>query len=337
VPVGTGKPTYVIAEIGSNHDRDLSQAKTLIDEAIAAGADAVKFQTFRYEDLFHDETNDSETREFYEEAALPFDWHAELQAYAQQQGTTFLSTPTHPEAVDLLERLDLPAYKVGSPQVSADPDLIADVASLGKPMLISSGLGGYGPVENALDACLVAGLHDVAVLHCISEYPTDPSAAQLRRIARLNQAFGTIVGYSDHTQSYRIPVAAVSLGADIVEKHFTVDRNLEGPDHSFALEPPAFEEMVDGIREVEAALGHGLKYGPSESETEMLEQVKLKLVADEPLPSGTPVTPRRVRLNRSPEGLPRELLSQLVADNVVTATDLESGDLIRWQDITDPQ
>lgn len=334
VTVGTGHQTYVIAEVGSNHDQDIDQGKALIDEAVAAGADAVKFQTFRYDDLFHDETTDAETHEFYKGVSLPFDWHAELQAYTQEQGATFLSTPTHPEAVDLLENIDVPAYKIGSPQVIADPDLIADVAKLGKPMLISSGLGGYGPVENALDACLGAELYDVAVLHCISEYPTNPAAAQLRRITRLQRAFGTIVGYSDHTESSTIPAGAVCLGADIVEKHITLDRTLDGPDHHFALEPAEFAEMVDGIREMESGLGHGLKYGPTNSEQDIREDVQLKLVADDHLPAGTPITRARVRLRRSPQGLPREVLPQLTADEVVTAAAVEPGDLLQWQNLT---
>jgi len=335
VPVGSGEPTYVIAEIGSNHGQDLSQAKAHIDEAVSAGADAVKFQTFRYSDLFHDETTDEEVRAFFEDVSLPFDWHDELQRYTNRQGATFLSTPTHPEAVTLLEEIDVPAYKIGSPQVATDPDLISEVASLDKPMLVSSGLSGYGPVEEALETCRSRGQYDVAVLHCVSEYPADPSDAQLRRIDRLKRAFGTIVGYSDHTESRTIPVGAVSLGADIVEKHFTLDRSLDGPDHPFALEPDAFGEMVDNIREIDSAIGSGLKFGPSDAETEMLEEVQLKLVADESLPAGTPITDEHVRLRRSPRGIPRETLSRLMTDGVVTGTDLEPGDLIRWRDLAD--
>jgi len=335
VTIGRGEQTYIIAEIGSNHNQDLDQAKAHINEAAAAGADAVKFQTFRFDDLYHQETTEQETKEFYENVSLPFDWHAELQEYAHGQDVTFLSTPTHPEALELLEDIDVPAYKIGSPQVAVDPDLIADVATCGKPMLVSSGLGGYGSVEDALDSCLEAGLHDIAVLHCISEYPTDPSAAQLRRIARLQRALGTIVGYSDHTESTTIPAGAVCLGADIVEKHFTLDRTLDGPDHHFALEPAEFAEMAEGIREIDSGLGNGLKFGPTESEQESRESVKLKLVAADRLPTDTAVTRDCVRLRRSPDGIPRSVLDDLVADGVRTSTDIGAGELIRWQDLTD--
>jgi sialic acid synthase SpsE len=331
--VGPDAPTYIIAEIGSNHNRDLELTKKLIDSAAKAGADAVKFQTLDYDKLFHDPTTDDEVAELYERIELPEDWHGELQEYAKKAGLTFFSSPTYPEAVDLLSDLGVPVYKVASAQVASDPNLIHRIATEGKPMIISTGLGGYTQVEQALRACLDAENREVAVLHCVSEYPTEANDAHLNRIRRLETAFGTVTGFSDHTASLHIPSAAVAVGADVIEKHITLDRDLEGPDHHYAREPDEFEEMVDGIREVELAMGLGVKLGATEEEKELRDKVRLKLVTEEDITEGTILNSDCVTLRRSPGGIPADLLDELEG-NVRFLRDLRSGKLITWDCIT---
>jgi sialic acid synthase SpsE len=332
--VGPGEPTFIIAEIGSNHDQDLSQAKNIIDIAASAGADAVKFQTLDYDELFHDPTTDEQTAELYDEIELPTEWYPTLSAYAAEHGMAFLSSPTYQAAVDLLEDIDVPAYKIASAQVVSDQPLIRQAASTGKPLFLSAGLGGMSHIEQSLQSCLDAGNSRVAVLHCVSEYPTEPADVHLRRINRLSSAFGTICGFSDHTMSTHIPAAAVAMGAQIVEKHITLDRTLAGPDHENALEPDEFERMVAGIREVNAAVGHGVKLAATGDETWLRDHVQLKLVTSTDVSSGTRLTEQLVTSRRSPHGIPHERLDELAEAGVTLKTDLSEGSLLRWSHLT---
>lgn len=331
--VGDGSPTYVIAEIGANHDCDKDRTKQLIDAAADAGADAVKFQTLDYDKQFHDPTTDDDVSELYDRIELPEAWYGELQEYAADAGVTFFTSPTYPGGVELLAEHDVPLYKIASAQVVSDPPLIRRIAAQGKPVILSTGLGGYGHIETALETCLEAGNRDVAVLHCISEYPTDPDAAQLRRVERLHDAFDTVVGFSDHTESTHIPAASVALGADVVEKHITLDRDSEGPDHHYAREPDEFATMVKGIREVEQSLGSGVKLAANEDEAWLRDHVQLKLVTDTPVEAGASLAEDHVTFRRSPEGIPREYLSELT-ENVRFARNLDSGALITWDRLT---
>lgn len=332
--IGPTEPTYVIAEIGSNHDQDLSQAKKLIDVAASAGSDAVKFQTLNYDELFHDPTTDDETAKLYDDIELPKEWYPILSKYAAEQGVEFLSSPTYPAAIDLLEDIGVPAYKLASAQVVSDQLVIRQAATTGKPLFLSTGLGGLSHIEQSLQTCLETGNNRVAILHCVSEYPTEPADAQLRRINRLSSAFGTICGFSDHTMSTHIPVAAVGMGAQIIEKHITLDRTLSGPDHGTALEPDEFERMVKGIREVDAAVGHGVKLAATTDETWLRDHVQMKLVAATDITSGTPLADHLVTSRRSPRGIPRERLDELVDAGVTVKTELSEGSILTWEALT---
>jgi sialic acid synthase SpsE len=198
-------------------------------------------------------------------------------------------------------------------------------------------MGGYGPVERAVTNALEVGNSEVALLHCISEYPTAPEDANIRRIERLQAAFGTVVGYSDHTMSVDIPVTSIALGSSIVEKHLTLDRTLSGPDHSFALEPDEFEEMVDAIREVESALGTGVKLAPSREEEEIRADVQLKLVLSTDVLSGQSLSPDVVCPRRSPDGIPYRLLDELDDTGITVKENLQEGTLITWNHLTNSE
>lgn len=263
--VGGGHPCFVIAEIGVNHNGDLELAHALIDAAVSAGADAVKFQTFVPELLAargapkaeYQKLRDSEVDQIamLAKLALSEDAHRELQAHAVAAGIVFLSSPFDDHSVELLRRLDVPAYKIPSGEVVNLP-MLRRIASIGRPILMSTGMCTLDEVAAAVDA--VAGA-PLALFHCVSSYPAAPQDCNLRAIATLRERFGVPVGWSDHAEGVSIAVAAVALGAQMIEKHITLDRALPGPDHAASLEPGELAAMVRSIRAVEDALGDGVK------------------------------------------------------------------------------
>ena len=260
-PVGPGEPTFVIAEAGSNHNGDLETAKELIDVAADAGADAVKFQTFRAEDLYVDDREmvddpDESTYALLESLEQPYEWIPELHEHCQSQDIQFMSSPfDERSAAELAEYV--PAFKVASFTLSHHP-FLEELATYDKPIIMSTGAHEREEVEEAVAVLRESGVEDIALLHCVSSYPTPPEEINVRAVERLNREFDTVVGFSDHTVEPAIaPAAAVALGASVVEKHFTLDKEMDGPDHSFALEPDGLQKMIEKIHQTEKALGHG--------------------------------------------------------------------------------
>jgi sialic acid synthase SpsE len=267
--VGAGQPVYVIAEAGSNHDRDFDQARRLIDVATEAGADAVKFQTFRADAIVAETPTRAKyldgilppgqtMSELFRTLELPREWHAGLKEHAESRGLDFLSTPFDHEAVDLLDELGVKAFKVASYELWHLP-LIRDVASRGKPLICSTGMASLADVQAAVDVVHETGNEGLILLHCVVNYPPPFGDLNLRAIETMRRAFGVPVGWSDHTPGWTAPVVATALGAAVIEKHFTTDRSRPGPDHRFALEPDELAQMVRAIRDAEAALGDGVK------------------------------------------------------------------------------
>jgi sialic acid synthase SpsE len=268
-PVGAGAPVYVIAEAGSNHDRDIDQARRLIDVAAEAGADAVKFQTFRADAIVAETTTRAEyldailppgqtMSELFAQLELPREWHEALAQHATDRGIDFLSTPFDHEAVDLLDALGVKAFKVATYELWHLP-LIRDIASRGKPIICSTGMANLADVQDAVDVVRETGNEQLILLHCVVNYPPPFADLNLRAIETMRAAFRVPVGWSDHTPGSLAPVVATALGAAVVEKHFTTDRARPGPDHPFALEPDELASMVKAIRDTEAALGTGIK------------------------------------------------------------------------------
>ena len=253
--VADENPPLIIAEIGNNHDGDLDQAKRLVAAAAAAGADAVKFQTYDPDRLVRP---GHQLYDFFKRYLLPRSWHEVLKAEAESAGLLFLSTPFDPDAAAFLVSLGVPALKIASSDLTNLP-LVRACAAHRLPLLLSSGMGTVNEISSALEAARSEGCDELAVLHCISLYPTPPEKIGLRAVPALRERFGLPVGFSDHSLSAAIPVAAVALGARIVEKHFTLDRNLPGPDHAVALEPDQFALMAEGCRDTAIALGKGDK------------------------------------------------------------------------------
>ena len=252
--VGEGYPTYVIAEAGLNHNGKFDLAKKLVVEAAKAGADAVKFQLFRAELLFS--AKNAYASDLFRGYELqPAQWK-ELAAFAKKVGITFFASPFDEESSDFLETLGVPAFKIASGDLTHIP-LLWHCAAKKKAMLVSTGQSDMKEVGEAVRAVLSTGNKNIVLLHCISNYPTQPQEAHLEMISRLNKTFHVPAGFSDHTIGFAVSIGAVALGARVIEKHFTLDTKLPGPDHHLSLEPEDMAMMVEGIRKVEVAVQKG--------------------------------------------------------------------------------
>jgi sialic acid synthase SpsE len=336
--VGPGLPAYVIAEIGSNHDRDLDKARALIDGAAAAGADAAKFQTYSGRRIYSRHTpafeylapltGERSPVELLEEIELPREWQRELADHAGSVGIDFFSTPFDHQAVAELDELGVPVLKIASFEI-VDVELIERAAATGRPLLISTGMATLGEIEDALAAARRGGASAVGLMQCVSLYPAADELQNLRSMETLRRAFGVPVGFSDHTLGIAVPIAAAALGACFIEKHFTLDKTAPGPDHPFALEPDELEAMVNGIRAAEAALGDGRKEGPSEEERrEMYRLGRRSLVATRAIPAGTALTREALTTKRPGFGIRPKDIDLVLGRPVVR--DVEEDEVLTW-------
>lgn len=314
--VGPGEPCFVVAEAGVNHNGSLETALALVDAAAEAGADAVKFQTFRAERVASREapkagyqlatTDPAEAQvEMLRRLELPAEAHAPVARRCRERGVTFLSSPFDEDSADLLERLGVPAFKVGSGELTNLP-LLEHIARKGLPLILSTGMADLEEVREAVEAVRHAGCSQIVLLHCVSSYPADPADANLRAMATLASAFGTPVGFSDHTPGIAVSLGATALGASVIEKHLTLSRNLPGPDHRASLEPVEFRALVSGIRTVEKALGRGAKE-PAAAEMENRRIVRRSLAAALEIAAGETLTRGMITTLRPATGIaPKE-------------------------------
>ena len=304
---------FIVAEIGSNHNRSLSLAKELVDAAAAAGADAAKFQIYSASTLYS--AKDDESRGYdganvsrlIESVATPREWLPELSAYCAKKGVVFFAAPFDMAAVDELDAVS-GLFKIASFEI-VDLPLIRHAASKGKPMIMATGLANMGEIEDALAACKECGNDDTALLQCASCYPAPAAIMNLRSMETMRRAFGVPTGLSDHTLGIHISVAAVAMGASIIEKHFTMDRRMRGPDHSFAIEPPELAELVRQIREVKSALGNGMKTGPAEEELAAFGYARRSLHARIDIKRGTVITEDMLISKRPGHGIRPKYIS----------------------------
>jgi len=334
--IGNGS-TYIIAEAGSNHNNDLSMAKKLINVAADAGVDAVKFQTFRAETMYPEESgaaNYLDTSEslydLVESMEMPYDWIPELHDHCRRRGVHFLSTPTDRRAVDELEEY-VPAYKIASFTMSHH-SFLEYVAKKNKPVILSTGAHEMSEVEEAVETLQSAGLDDLVVLQCVSSYPAPIESMNVRVIERFMREFNLPSGLSDHTLDPTItPTAAVAVGANVVEKHFTLDKNLEGPDHSFALEPEELDEMVSAIRKTESTLGTDEKTVlPVESEMHNIARRRIHATAD--ISEDEKLTADNIKILRSGKnenGLAPKFYSEILGMRV--REPVSEGQGITWE------
>jgi N,N'-diacetyllegionaminate synthase len=336
--IGSGHPCYVIAEAGSNHNRDLDSAKRLIDAAADAGADAVKFQTYSGTTLYSTKTpkfdyltavNDKAPHVLLEDISLPRDWQPLLAQHSHERGIEFASSPFDRSAVDELDALAVPFFKVASFEL-VDLPFLEYVGSKGRPVILSTGMATLGEIEEAIAALRRDRDVGIALLQCASLYPAPADIMNLRAIPAMAAAFGVPVGLSDHTLGIHISPAAVALGATIVEKHFTLDRSQAGPDHSFAIEPDELNSLVQHIREVEAAMGDGVKRGPSSAEAvEMYQKARRSVVAGQDIRKGSRVTREMLTVKRPGYGVAPRLIEALVGR--VASQDIEEDTVITWE------
>lgn len=334
--IGCHFPPYVIAELSANHNGRLETAKRIIEEAKKAGADAVKLQTYRPDTItlnsdgqgfrIHGGLWDGRTLyELYEEAHMPWEWHAPLFEYAHKVGITLFSSPFDSTAVDLLEGLNAPAYKIASFE-AVDLPLIRYVAATGKPMIISTGMADAEEIEEAIAAARDGGCKELAILHCVSGYPAPAEDYNLHTIPDMRERFGLVTGLSDHTLDNTTAIASVALGAAIIEKHFTLDRRGGGPDDSFSLEPAELAALCHGSKTAWAALGQ-VDYGRKSSE-QGNAQFRRSLYFVKDLKAGDRVTADAVRSVRPGFGLAPKHLEAVLGRRL--GADVPANTPVTW-------
>ncbi len=332
---GNGCAVYVIAEVGSNHDTSLERAKELAAASKEAGADAFKMQSFTAGGLLNPTKQNGKgwvphpAYPVLERLTVPEDWHYELMDYSKKIGITFLSAPFDSSRAALLEKVGVPAYKIASGDITNEP-LLKQVAGYGKPVILSTGASYLEEVREAVDVITGAGCTDLALLHCAALYPPSFSEVNLRAITTLANEFGCAVGFSDHTPGTVAAVAAVALGASIIEKHITFDRNLPGPDHPYAMEVDEFARMVREIRDLETALGDGVK-APSAHEREMRVVARRSIYANADIKKGAVITPEMLKVVRQAYGLAPSELAGVVG--MRAAGDIPENTLLRREDL----
>lgn len=334
--IAPGQRAYIIAELSANHNQDFDTAVKILHAAKSAGVDAVKIQTYTADTITINSRkppflikgtiwDGRNLHDLYREASLPWEWHAPLQKIAQELELDFFSTPFDFSAVDFLEDLDVPAYKVASFEV-VDVPLLRYIASTGKPVIMSTGMASIAEINEAVETLRTAGCNNLALLKCTSTYPALPKDMNLRTIPNLAQTFDVVSGLSDHSMGATVPIAAVTLGACIIEKHLTLSRDMPGPDSSFSMEPNEFKFMVDAIRTTEDALG-AVSYSPNEKERNN-RVFRRSLFVVEDVKAGEAFTTANVRSIRPSHGLHTRNLSVVIG--AIAKVDIEAGTPLHW-------
>lgn len=319
--IGKGYPTYIVAELGVNHNGNMELVKELIDKASEAGVDAIKFQKFKTESLvtknapkakYQEVTTDAGESQFDMLKRLELSENSlqELYNYAKFKGIEAFATPFDDESVDFLYNLGIKAYKVGSGDITNIP-MLKKIAKKGLPVILSAGMSTLGEIEDALDAIRSEGNDKIVLMHCTSNYPTNEEDVNLKAMNTMMTAFQIPTGYSDHTMGTAVSIAAVARGAVIIEKHFTLDRSLPGPDHSASLEPKELKELVEGIRAVERALGSPIKK-PNKSELEVKYVAQKSIVAAMEIKKGEIITEEMLTVKRPGGGIKPKYLQFVV-------------------------
>ena len=330
--IGKGNPCFIIAEAGINHNGDLELAKRLVEEAKNAGADAIKFQTHLPEkEMLKDNFSGGHIGESLFDLLKKFELskedHIALRDYAKEKGIIFMSTPFSKEAADLLEEIGVPAYKIGSGEMTNQP-LLRHIAEKGKPMILSTGMSTLEEIEETVN--FVKGINDkIAILHCTSTYPTKYEDVNLKVIETLSQKFGIPIGLSDHSIGIYTALAAVAIGANIVEKHFTSDKELPGPDQKASINPAELKELVKGTRAREKALGSEKKVIDDEKPNQDIARESVVTIAK--IPAGTVISKEFVWVKRPGTGIPAKELEKVIGKKA--KKEIKADTIIKWDDL----
>ncbi len=335
--IGNGAKVFVVAEIGINHGGSLAQAIKLIDAAAGAGADAVKFQTFRTDRLMVAngdrlaQQDDSTESAYHMFRRLELGWedYEKLKAHADRRKVVFLSTPFDEESADLLDQIGVAAFKIASSDVNYTP-LLKHIASKGKPVLLSTGMSFLSEVAEAVWTLRTGGAKEILLLHCVSSYPALPESLNLRNIRTIGDYFDLPVGYSDHTEGILLPLVAVALGAIVIEKHFTLDRHAPGPDHKLSAEPDELRSLVQSIRAVEASLGDGRKC-PASCEAENRLLSRRSIVASVDIRAYETIAPWMLGFKRPGTGLEPKQAEKVIG--MKARRNIGRDTLVQWDDL----
>lgn len=339
--VGPGHPCFIIAEAGVNHNGDMDLARQLIDKAVAAGVDAVKFQTFKAEHVvsevapkaaYQKETTDIEESQLDMERRLelPFENFIDLQDYCRKKDIIFLSSPFDMGSIDFLSSINIPAFKVPSGEID-NPLFFRRLARTNVPIIFSTGMADMQEVGRAATWLDEEGARDICILHCVSNYPARPEDMNLRAMETLRNNYKVPVGLSDHTPGVEIAIAAVALGANLVEKHFTLDKSMDGPDHQASLDPEELKALVTGIRNVEMAFGNGIKI-PKPSEEDTRNVARRSLFLTRTIAAGDIIQLDDLIALRPSGGIPPFDLDKVIGKK--SRIDLDEGAMLTWQDLT---
>lgn len=333
--IGQRNPCYLIAEIGSNHNGNFDQACQMIESAAAAGVNAVKFQTFKASNHYSKKTPSISLYkkgiyELIEELEIDRSWHVKLAEVSKNVRVDFLDSPCDFEAIDMALDVNMPLLKVASFDM-VDIRLIDRISKTGKGVMFSTGMANMSEIETAINICRANKNESIIALQCTSIYPAPAHLSNLHAMESIRRAFNVIVGYSDHTLGDHIPCAAVALGANIIEKHYTLDRNMDGPDHVFAIEPNELQDMVNKIREIESGLGDGMKNGPRAEEMEFYNNARRSIIAKRDIAIGKTIQNEDIIIKRPSSGIHPSHLRIVVGR---TATkNIEADDPITWDAI----
>jgi sialic acid synthase SpsE len=325
------KKTYVIADIGSNHMQDLKLAMESIDAAAEAGADAIKFQSIQLNELYLNP--DAQTSKFIKQLEFPEDWHYRLKEYCDKRDVVFFSSPTYLKAVDLLEEVNVPIYKLASAQIGTFPQIVEKVAALKKPTIFSTGIVGYDEIIKAVTLFKKHNNDQFIILHCNSIYPTPPEKVNLQLIRTYRQMFGNPVGFSDHTEGTHIACAAVAMGAKVIEKHFTLDRKLKTPDsNSFASDPVELKKLVNEIRAIESAKNNFQdRLSIQDEELAFKTSISYKLVSSKNITKNEIITQEHFQYLRSAVGIDCKQSNKVIGRKA--SRDINKDELITYEDL----
>lgn len=332
--------TFIIAEAGVNHNGDVELAKRLVDVAVTSGADAIKFQTFKAEECttaaakkaqYQQENTVGEENQLdmIKKLELSYEAFEEIKSYCDNQKIEFISTPDGLQSLEYLMKLQVSRIKIGSTEVT-NYSFLKAIAEKQKPIILSTGMSTLGEVETAIEQLLKAGNHQIMIMHCTTDYPTSIEDVNLRAMVTMRAAFKVPVGLSDHTLTNEAAIAAVALGAVVIEKHITLDKTLEGPDHKASMEPKEFKKYVEAIRSTEKLLGDGVKQ-PTPRERIMMTEVRRSMVATEDLPKGTKLQEHMLTFKRPGWGIAPKFLDVVIGSTI--KKDIAKDELIQWQDI----